>query len=288
MTTSPAQPDASLANSPAWSGPELSANPHEHAQKADKVRRMFAAIARSYDLNNRLHSFGRDVAWRKTAVRLAGVKRTDEILDVACGTGDLTREFAKAGPRRAVGLDFTPQMLDIACEKSGVARGLRSNEAPSAGGRGGSAARGIGWTSGVTAVLPEYLDGDAMNLPFPDASFDIVSIAFGLRNVSDPAKALREFRRVMRPGGRLIVLEFSRPTNRFMGWANDIYTTKIMPLTATWISRDRSGAYKYLPKSVATFMTRGQMDAAIRAAGFSGVSPHQMTFGVCVCYVGRA
>jgi demethylmenaquinone methyltransferase/2-methoxy-6-polyprenyl-1,4-benzoquinol methylase len=264
-------------SSPAWSESELKSNPHQHAHKAEKVRGMFAAIAPSYDLNNRVHSFGRDVAWRNAAVRLSGVKPGEDVLDVACGTGDLTRAFAAVNPRRVVGLDFTPQMLDIACAKSGVARGLRSNEVP-----GTSAAN-----RSVTArVLPEYLDGDAMNLPFSDGSFDVVSIAFGLRNVGDPAKALREFRRVLRSGGRVVVLEFDRPRNGLIAWANDLYTSKIMPLTATLISRDTSGAYKYLPKSVETFLTREQLGVAMREAGFSGVKQTAMTFGVCVCSVG--
>lgn len=259
---------------PSWTESELQANPHLSAQKAEKVRGMFAAIAGSYDLNNRVHSFGRDVAWRNAAVRLAQVKPTDDVLDVACGTGDLTRAFAGTGPRRVVGLDFTPQMLDIACEKSGVARGLRSNEAPAVN------------RSVTSPTLPEYLDGDAMNLPFPEASFDVVSIAFGLRNVSDPGKALREFRRVLRPGGRVVVLEFDRPRNRLIAWANDLYTARVMPLTATLISRDTSGAYKYLPKSVETFLTREQLAAALREAGFSSVKQTPMTFGVCVCSIG--
>ncbi len=269
--------------SPVWSEGDLRADPHRNAQKAEKVRGMFASIARSYDLNNRLHSFGRDVAWRKAAVGMAQVKATDDVLDVACGTGDLTRAFAAAGPRRVVGLDFTPQMLDIACEKSGVSRGLRSNEA--AGAIVGGGARGVGVVR--PRVVPEYLDGDAMNLPFPGGSFDVVSIAFGLRNVSDPARALREFRRVLRPGGRVVVLEFARPRSGLIAWANNVYTSKVMPWTATMISRDRSGAYKYLPKSIETFLTREQVADSLRGAGFGSVEQRAMTFGVCVCSVGR-
>lgn len=265
------------SSDPSWTEADLRSSPHQHAQKAEKVRGMFAAIAGSYDLNNRVHSFGRDVAWRNAAVKLSGVTDSEEVLDVACGTGDLTRAFAARRPRRVVGLDFTPQMLDIACAKSGVARGLRSNEAHTAPRPNRSPS---------SPTLPEYLDGDAMNLPFADGSFDVVSIAFGLRNVSDPSKALREFRRVLRPRGRVVVLEFGRPRNRVIAWANDLYTAKIMPMTATIISRDKSGAYKYLPKSVETFLTREQLAEALKSAGFSGVKQTAMTFGVCVCSVG--
>ncbi|MDX2116054.1 MAG: bifunctional demethylmenaquinone methyltransferase/2-methoxy-6-polyprenyl-1,4-benzoquinol methylase UbiE [Planctomycetota bacterium] len=249
------------AAAPAWSGAELAANPHEHAQKADKVRRMFAAIAGRYDLNNRLHSFGRDQAWRRAAVRMARLRGEEEVLDVACGTGDLSRAFAAGGARRVVGLDFTPEMLAIA------------RRGPLNGARG-------------PAVI-SYLDGDATALPFGDRSFDVVSIAFGIRNLSEPARALSEFRRVLRPGGRVIVLEFSRPTFAPIAWASDVYTNHIMPRTATLISGDRSGAYHYLPRSVSTFLSREKMAQALREAGFSGIEWKALTFGICVCYRGE-
>lgn len=215
---------------------------------------MFGAIAGRYDLNNRLHSFGRDQAWRRCAVRMSGVTPTDEVLDAACGTGDLSRAFADAGARRVVGLDFTPEMLAIARTK-----------------RPGAV---------------EYVEGDAMCLPFDDASFDIVSIAFGIRNVSEPARALREFRRVLRPGGRLVILEFGRPRSRLLAFGNDLYTKRVMPVTATLISGDRSGAYRYLPRSIDTFLSRAAMTGAMRDAGFEDISERPLTFGVCVCYRG--
>ncbi|MBL8747152.1 MAG: bifunctional demethylmenaquinone methyltransferase/2-methoxy-6-polyprenyl-1,4-benzoquinol methylase UbiE [Phycisphaerae bacterium] len=246
--------------SPAWTREELSSNPHAHAEKAEKVRRMFGAIAHRYDLNNRLHSFGRDQAWRRAAVRLAGVGPADHVLDVACGTGDLTRAFANAGAAEVTGLDFTPEMLDIARRK------------PSA-------------VAGTTPI--RYVEGDAMSLPFDDRSFDIVSIAFGIRNVSEPARAFREFRRVLRPAGRLIVLEFGRPRFAPIAWLNDFYCSTIMPRTATLISGDRSGAYRYLPKSVQTFLTREAMVGAMEAAGFTDVRTRAMTFGVCIAYRGE-
>lgn len=244
---------APTTSSPAWTSDELSTNPHAHTDKAEKVRRMFGAIAPRYDLNNRLHSFGRDQAWRRAAVRMAQVRPTDRVLDVACGTGDLTRAFAAGGAAKVVGLDFTPEMLAIARVKSDI----------------------------------EYVQGDAMKLPFGDASFNIVSIAFGIRNVADPAKALREFRRVLKPGGRLIVLEFGRPRFAPIAWVNDFYCSVIMPRTATLIAGDRSGAYRYLPRSINTFLTREAMAGAMREAGFGAIQMRPMTFGVCVCYRGE-
>ncbi len=251
----------------AWSAAELAANPHLHAHKPDKVRGMFASIARSYDLNNTLHSFGRDAAWRRAAVRMAGLRANDVVLDAACGTGELTRAFARATPRPAqvIGLDFTPEMLDLARAKAPVAS-----------------------SCSTSPPRVSYEQGDAMALPYPDASFDVVSIAFGIRNVADPSRALREFRRVLRPGGRLVVLEFATPANPLIAAGNAFYCGRVMPLTATLISRDRSGAYRYLPRSVGSFVTRERMREMIAQAGFARVADEALTFGVCVCYRGEA
>ena len=218
---------------------------------------MFAAIAGSYDLNNRLHSFGRDQAWRRAAVRLAQVRAGDEVLDCACGTGDLTFAFARTDASRIVGTDFTQEMLDIAEQKRGDQTGRVS-----------------------------FQRADAMALPFDDASFDVVSIAFGIRNVADPGRAFAEFFRVLRPGGRVVILEFDEPRLAPIRVLNNLYTRVIMPRTASLIAHDRSGAYRYLPKSVETFMKREELQENLRAAGFSQTRTHPMTFGVCVAHVG--
>src|SRR5207253_9937391 len=133
---------------------------------------------------------------------------------------------------------------------------------------------------------PEFINADAQSLPLPDACADVVSIAFGIRNVADPAAAIREFHRVLRPGGRVIILEFSLPTNALLRGLYNFYFKKILPRTATWISGDKTGAYKYLPQSVNTFIGREQMMAMLRDAGFVDVKQLPMTFGVCVCYRG--
>ncbi len=235
---------------------------------------MFAAIAPSYDLNNRLHSFWRDQAWRRQAVKIAELCPSDVVVDVACGTGDLTLAFwnqlcllnrtsttsSRLGPSpRVIGVDFTFEMLPPARVKS---------QLPG------------------TIQPPVYLNGDATNLPLPDASCDAVSIAFGIRNVQEPQIALREFRRILKPGGRVVILEFSEPTNPLLRAMNRFYTGRVMPLTATLISGDRSGAYKYLPRSIGTFWTREQMVQMLVDAGFEQITQHPMTFGVCVCYRG--
>lgn len=249
------------SKAPAWTAAELR-NPHTRADKAGRVRAMFAAIAPSYDLNNRLHSFGRDQAWRRRAVREAGLREGDVVVDVACGTGDLTEAFARAGAGHVIGIDFTREMLEIAERK-------RDRMGPGARSR------------------VEYRQGDAMELELEDASADVVSIAFGLRNVADPARALGEFHRVLRPGGRLVILEFDQPRLGPLRWLNDLYCTVIMPRTATLLSRDRSGAYRYLPRSVRTFADRDELGAVVAAAGFEGVRAVPLTFGVCACTVAR-
>lgn len=245
---------------PAWTDADLAAV-HDRADKHERVRAMFGAIAGRYDLNNRLHSFGRDQAWRRFAVRAAAVRAGDHVLDVACGTGDLTLAFARRSPaQRVVGGDFTPRMLDVARDK--LAR-----------------------QPGPLRDRVEFRETDAMALPFDDATFDVVSIAFGIRNVQDPDLAFREFARVLRPGGRLVVLEFDRPRNPAIRWGNDLYCNVIMPRTATLIAHDRSGAYKYLPKSVGAFMDRDELAKRVEAAGFERAHGTPLTFGVCVCTV---
>jgi demethylmenaquinone methyltransferase/2-methoxy-6-polyprenyl-1,4-benzoquinol methylase len=217
---------------------------------------MFAAIAPSYDLNNRLHSLWRDQAWRRAAVKMADVQNGDRIVDVACGTGDLALAFANTGKTGEItGVDFTFEMLPLARAKA-------QNQ-------------GIKW-----------VNGDAQALPLEDESVDVVSIAFGIRNVADPSAAMREFFRILKPGGRVVVLEFSLPTNPVLLWGYNLYFRKVLPRTATWISGDQTGAYKYLPESVNTFISRESMVNMMVKSGFSEVTQRALTFGVCVCYRG--
>lgn len=224
---------------------------------------MFSAIAPRYDLNNRLHSFGRDQAWRRAAVRAAGIRSGDRVLDVACGTGDLTEAFARARPGSVLGVDFTEAMLE-------VARAKHRRRARPAG-----------------EPTPEYRAGDAQQLAFPDGAFDVVSIAFGIRNVSDPEAALAEFRRVLAPGGRLVILEFAEPRGAVLRALNRLYTHRVMPVTASLLAGDRSGAYRYLPRSVATFRDPDALEAALRRAGFGSVERRPLTLGVCMLFLAR-
>lgn len=276
---------APVPGTPAWDERSLAANPHAVADKRERVRRMFAAIASSYDLNNRLHSAWIDQHWRNRAVEISGLKSTDRVVDVACGTGDLTIKFAagigmmhlQAGTQpdrpQVVGVDFTYEMLPLARRKTDLLDDeVRAQDE-----------RDEDWYTGIAT----FVTGDAQNLPLPDACTDVVSIAFGIRNVQDPLAALKEFRRVLRPGGRVVVLEFSVPTNPVFRGMYNFYCSKVMPLTATWISGDKSGAYKYLPHSVETFLTKQQMTEKLLAAGFRNVVAKPLTFGAVVVYRGE-
>jgi demethylmenaquinone methyltransferase/2-methoxy-6-polyprenyl-1,4-benzoquinol methylase len=217
--------------------------------KPPMIARMFARIVRAYDLNNRLHSFGRDQAWRRLAAEAAQVAPGDSALDVACGTGDLTAMLARRGAARVVGLDFCRPMLDLARRKFPRRR-------------------------------IEWVLGDAMDLPFAERTFDAVTIAFGLRNLLDRPRALGEFLRVLRPGGRLVVLEFHPPNpTGLLGRAVRFYLEHVMPRTAGAIARDRQGAYEYLTRSIQAFPSPGELTEMIRLAGFADVTARLLTFG---------
>ncbi len=229
-------------------------NPHVQGDKADRVRGMFDAIAPTYELVNRVFSGGRDGAWRRVAVEMAGVTASDDVLDVACGTGDFARAFRDGGvcPRSVVGSDFASGMLVRAVERDRTS---------------------IGW-----------VQSDALRLPFGDGSFSIVSCAFGVRNFQDLSGGLGEMCRVLRDGGRAIILEFSRPRNRLMRGIYELYASRIMPMGATLLSGDRTGAYRYLPRSVVSFPSAEAFVGQLVEAGFARVETRSLTMGVVTIY----
>ena len=229
--------------------------PHSQADKADRVRQMFNAIAPTYELVNTVFSAGRDQSWRRRAVRLASMRSGDRVLDVACGSGDFLRAFDRWGdqPSRLIGADFSHNMLQLAGERSGKA--LR------------------------------WCEADALRLPFADRSFDIASCAFGVRNFQDLDVGFGEIYRVLADGGRFVILEFTRPQNRLLRWFYEFYCGRIMPIGAAWISRDRTGAYRYLPKSVVSFASSRELCDRLVGVGFAEVAEHPLTFGAVTVYV---
>lgn len=215
---------------------------------------MFARIARRYDVANRLLSGGMDVSWRKRLVQAVARHAPHDLLDLATGSGDVAFALHQGIPNapKILGVDFCQPMLDEAEKKKHAAAGRFAS---------------------VT-----FRQGDALALPLPDASFDAVTISFGLRNLADRDRGLREMHRVLRPGGRLYVLEFSQP-QRWFRPLYYFYLAKILPRFAGIVTGDR-GAYEYLNNTIAAFPDRAALAHEIRRAGFATVHATPMTFGI--------
>lgn len=218
-----------------------------------KVRGMFAEIAPRYDLVNRMLSGGIDVWWRHVTVRRAPPPRAGAILDVCTGTGDLALAYAAvAAPAvRVVASDFCRPMLDRGVDKARK--------------------------SGANV---EWLEADAQSLPFPDATFDLVTVAFGLRNIADTSRGLAEMARVLAPGGRLAILEFSLPRNALIRAGYLWYFRRVLPFLGNLVARNRSDAYTYLNKSVEEFPSGERLAALVRVAGFEQPEMIPLTFGI--------
>lgn len=226
-------------------------------RKRKFVRGMFDGIAGTYDLLNHLLSAGIDVVWRRKTVDLLDPKPGWQVLDLATGTGDLGFEVASRDPTISVrGADVSIGMLRHGVEKE------RSR-----------------------ADRLDFLAGDAEGLPFPDASFDGVTIGFGIRNVADLPLGLREMHRVMKPGGRLAVLEFSKPTTPIVRGIYFLYFKRILPLIGKLVSRDPQ-AYTYLYESVMLFPEGDVFCSHLSEAGFDSVQQVRLTFGIASIYIG--
>ncbi len=223
---------------------------------------MFTDIAPRYDALNHLMSLGADRCWRRRAVRvLQREGRPLDVLDLACGTGDLSLALQKALPEgsRITGADFSEGMLAVMREKL-ARKGLEDR------------------------IL--LIQADAAALPFPEASFDAVTVAFGIRNFPDREQALREILRVLRPGGILVILELSEPENRLLKACYRLYFRHILPFIGGLISGNRA-AYKYLPDSVGRFPGRKKWMGIMQRQGFEALSHKALSLGLCRLYSGR-
>lgn len=223
------------------------------------VREMFSGIAKRYDFLNHFLSVNVDKRWRRLVSReLQEVLANPDalVLDVACGTGDLAVELRRSGRARVIGTDFCRPMLEIAAEK---------NE-----------------KNGLS--IP-YLEADGMNLSFADATFDAITIAFGLRNFSNWESGLREFHRLLKPGGRLAILEFSAPVVPGFRQAFGFYFSKVLPRIGGAVSGSR-GAYEYLPNSVSRFPDQKNLARMLEEVGFDGVRYRNLTGGIAALHFG--
>ena len=227
----------------------------------DRIAGMFDAIAGRYDLLNHLLSAGIDRRWRTRAIRALGLTGSERVLDLCTGTGDLAVAAARAKPgaARVVGIDFAGEMLGVGREKL---RRTRLDDR-------------------IALVR-----GDATRIPLPDAAVDAVTIGFGIRNVEDMATACSEMHRVLRPGGRLAILEFAVPTMPGLSACYLWYLRRVLPRIGRAVSR-HNAAYGYLPASIGAFATPDEFVKILRQGGFSEVSAVPLTFGSVMLYTAR-
>lgn len=230
------------------------------AEKASRVARVFDSVATRYDLMNDLMSAGLHRLWKRAALTLAAVRPGQRVLDLAGGTGDLAAALAAGvGPAgRVVLADINAAMLAVGRDRL-LDRGLANN---------------LSW-----------VQADAEQLPFPDDCFDLVTIAFGLRNVTDKERALAAMGRVLKPGGRLLVLEFSRPTNPLVGRLYDQYSFQVLPRLGRLVAGD-ADSYRYLAESIRMHPDQERLRELMAAAGFRDCRYHNMTGGIVALHIG--
>jgi demethylmenaquinone methyltransferase / 2-methoxy-6-polyprenyl-1,4-benzoquinol methylase len=230
------------------------------SEKAARVADVFHSVAAKYDLMNDLMSAGIHRLWKRFTIELSGVRPGNRVLDIAGGTGDLTRKFSRlVGPDGEVVLaDINASMLQVGRDRLldlGVAGNVR------------------------------FVQADAEALPFPDNHFDCITIAFGLRNVTHKEVALASMLRVLKPGGRLLVLEFSKPGNELLSKAYDQYSFKLLPLMGKLVTND-SESYRYLAESIRMHPDQETLKAMMEDTGFARVTYHNMTGGIVALHRG--
>ena len=224
----------------------------------DRVKHIFSTIAPEYDRFNQLSSLGLDRYWRARTVTLARLRRNSQVLDLAAGTGDLTMALAARGrPARILSTDFVPEMLEVGREKAAA-------------------------YEGETKI--EFAVVDALDIPYADESFDVVTVAFGVRNLPDRAQNFREVHRVLKPGGRYVVLEFSRPPFPPFRALYHFYLRTVIPFLGGRLTGDRE-SFQYLNDSILQFPGQVALAGELHKAGFAEVNWHNLTFGIVAVHV---
>lgn len=233
-------------------------NPYSESNlsKKEQVEQMFDNISGKYDLLNRILSMGIDVRWRKKVVKSVKKANPKKVLDIATGTGDLAIQIAKSTQAQITGFDLSAGMLEVGRKKV---------------------------TKEKLDDRIEMIQGDAENMPFENNSFDVITVAFGVRNFENLKKGLDEIYRVLKPGGKFIILEFSQPESFPMKQLYAFYSKNILPKIGKQISKDES-AYTYLPDSVKAFPYGEEMKKILKNSNFSKSSDKKLTFGIASIY----
>ncbi|MBK7139070.1 MAG: bifunctional demethylmenaquinone methyltransferase/2-methoxy-6-polyprenyl-1,4-benzoquinol methylase UbiE [Bacteroidetes bacterium] len=229
---------------------------NDESSKKEQVEIMFDAIAPKYDLLNRILSLGIDISWRKRVIQIIKKENSKFILDIATGTGDLAIALAKTDTTKIIGLDLSEQMLSFGREK------IKNNHLDS---------------------KIEMIKGDSEHLEFPDNHFDAVTAAFGVRNFGNLNKGLAEMYRVTKKDGNLVILEFSKPSNKFFKTIYYFYFCYVLPFIGKLISKD-SRAYTYLPESVEAFPSGNEFVKILEEIGFKTIKWIPLTFGISSIY----
>lgn len=229
--------------------------------QANRIKKLFSAVARHYDFLNSLLSLRLDGTWRRETVKVSEVNATSSVLDVCTGTGELALAYAdKIGAcGTVIGSDFCFEMLEVAQKK--IQRKKHQH-----------------------AFMP--VEADTLSLPFPDNTFDIVSVGFGIRNVSDLELGIREMTRVANKDGRIAILEFTQPVNPLFRGLYYFYFTKILPFIGNRISQNKDDAYGYLPRSVMQFPSCDELKTKMELCGLTDVQYYRKTFGIVAIHVG--
>ncbi|PKQ60691.1 bifunctional demethylmenaquinone methyltransferase/2-methoxy-6-polyprenyl-1,4-benzoquinol methylase [Labilibaculum filiforme] len=235
-------------------------NPYKDLDKSkkDQVALMFNNIARKYDFLNHFLSMGIDKLWRRKAVKLLKSIQPKQLLDIATGTGDFALACLKLNPVKVTGIDISTEMLAVGREK--IAKKNLQNKI-------------------------ELFEGDSENIQFADNSFDAITVAFGVRNFENLEKGLREMNRVVRPGGKVVILEFSKPKNFPVKQFYNFYFFNILPLWGKMVSKD-SSAYTYLPESVGAFPDGENFLKIYKSCGFTDTEQIKLSFGIASIYIG--